>query len=141
VISFSTTVQSICLGALALLMLYTLWLSRYKGLEAHIAVRWILIECVAILAVVLWRWLPFLAYTSGLQDRELLLILTVLFFVFVAFFVLGTLIRISMHSRQIKQLTQELALVRLQTETIPGGERHSKTTKLKQAAAGNEKCI
>ncbi|HUS96940.1 MAG TPA: DUF2304 family protein [Hyphomicrobiaceae bacterium] len=131
--SFATSVQSVCLGALALLVLYTLWLSRYKGLEAHIAVRWILIECATILAVILWRWLPFLTFTSGLQDRELLLILTVLFFVFVAVFVLDTLIRISMHSRQIKQLTQELALVRLQAENITGGEQSRQAAPRKKA--------
>ncbi len=117
--TFSFTVQSVCLGALALLFGYTLWLLRSGRLSAHVTVRWVLAESAAFLAVLLWRWLPMFSYTSGLGDRELLVVLAVIFFAFIAFLILDCLVRISTHTRQIKLLTQELALLRECTEPGP----------------------
>jgi type VI protein secretion system component VasK len=113
---FSFTVQSACLGVLALLLLYTLWLMRSGRLDAHVTVRWILAECAAILAVLLWGRLPFIAYTSALGDRELLVVLAVILFCLIAFLMLDCLSRISAQTHQIKRLTQELALLRESAE-------------------------
>jgi hypothetical protein len=110
--TFSSTVQIVCFGVLALLLGYTLWLMRTGRLNAHVTVRWVLAEGAAFLAVLLWRTLPLFNVTSTLGDRELLVILTVVFFVFTAFLILDCLVRISTHTRQIKLLTQELALLR-----------------------------
>lgn len=110
--SFSLTIQTVCLGLLSCLMLYTLWLLRSGRLSSHVTVRWVLAECAAILALLLWRWLPMFRYTSTMGDRELLVILAVVFFVLVAFLMLDSLVRISAHTHQIKLLTQELALLR-----------------------------
>jgi hypothetical protein len=107
---FSHDVQLVSLGMLILLLLYTLLLSRYRGLDAHVTVRWVLVQGAAILTVLLWRWLPLFQFTSGLQDRQLLLLMTVVFFAFTAFFMLDTLVRLSRHTDQIKRLTQELAI-------------------------------
>lgn len=115
--TFSFTVQSVCLGGLALLFGYTLWLMRTGRLNAQVTVRWVLAEIAAILAVLLWRWLPLIGITSTLVDRELLVILAVVFFVFIAFLILDCLVRISTHTRQIKLLTQELALLQERTES------------------------
>ncbi len=110
--SSSFTVQSICLGVLVLLIIYTLWLMRSGRLNAHVTVRWILAEGAAFLAVLLWQWLPLFGFTSSLGDRELLMILAVVFFALVAFLMLDSLTRISTHTHQIKLLTQEVALLR-----------------------------
>ena len=110
--TFSFAVQSTCLGVLALLFGYTLWLMRSGRLSAHVTVRWILAESAAFLAVLLWRWLPMFSYTSSLGDRELLVVLAVIFFSLIAFLILDCLVRISTHTHQIKLLTQELALLR-----------------------------
>lgn len=115
--TFSFTVQSICFGALALLFGFTLWLMRTGRLNVHVTVRWVLAESAAILAVLLWRWLPLFSVTSTLGDRELLVILAVVFFVFIAFLILDCLVRISTHTHQIKLLTQELALLREYAES------------------------
>jgi hypothetical protein len=88
---------------------------RSGRLDAHVTVRWILAECAAILAVLLWGRLPFITYTSVLGDRELLVVLAVIFFGLVAFLMLDCLARISTHTYQIKRLTQELALLREST--------------------------
>jgi len=110
-------VQSVCLGVLALLLVYTLWLMRSGRLNAHVTVRWILAEGAALLAVTLWQWLPLFGFTSTLGDRELLMILAVVFFALIAFLILDSLVRISMHTHQIKLLTQELALLRERSES------------------------
>ena len=110
-------VQSACLGVLVLLLIYTLWLMRSGRLNAHITVRWVLAECAAILAVLLWGRLPFITYTSELGDRELLVVLGVVLFGFFAFLTLDCLARISTHTYQIKRLTQELALLRQSAPT------------------------
>lgn len=113
--SFSLAVRTGCLGLLLVLMVYTLWLMRTGRLNAHVTVRWILAEAVAVVAVLLWAWLPLIKYTSTLGDRELLVMLAVVFFVLLAFFILDCLVRISTHTRQIKQLSQEQALLRQHT--------------------------
>jgi hypothetical protein len=110
--TFSFTVQSVSIGVLTLLFGYTLWLMRAGRLNAHVTVRWVLAESAAFLAVFLWRWLPFFGVTSTLGDRELLVVLAVVFFVFIAFLILDCLVRISTHTHQIKRLTQELAILR-----------------------------
>ena len=113
----SFTVQSVCLGMLALLLVYTLWLMRSGRLNAHVTVRWILAEGAAIFAVMMWQWLPLFGFTSTLGDRELLMILAVVFFALIAFLILDSLVRISTHTHQIKLLTQELALLRVRSES------------------------
>lgn len=110
--SSSFTVLGICLGVLAILLTYTLWLMRSGRLNAHVTVRWILAEGAAFLAVSLWQWLPLFGFTSTLGDRELLMILAVVFFALIAFLMLDSLVRISTHTHQIKLLTQEVALLR-----------------------------
>ena len=114
--TFSFAVQSVCIGALSLLFGYTLWLMRTGRLNAHVTVRWVLAESFALIAVLLWRFLPLFSFTSNLGDRELLVVLAVVFFVFIAFLILDCLVRISTHTHQIKLLTQELALLRESTE-------------------------
>lgn len=115
--SSSLTVQGICLGLLVLLCIYTLWLMRSGRLNAHVTVRWLLAEGAALLAVLLWRWLPLFGVTSSMGDRELLMVLAVVFFALIAFLMLDCLVRISTHSHQVKLLTQELALLREQVES------------------------
>jgi hypothetical protein len=120
--AFARDIQIACLAALALLLCYTLWLSRYRGLDSHVTVRWVLVQCAAIFAVVLWKWLPIFEFTSQLQDRQLLLVTTVLMFTFVAFLMLDLLVRISRQSVQIKKLTQELAIQRLRIDSVAAPE-------------------
>jgi len=114
------TVQSICLGLLAVLGVYTLWLMRTGRLNAHVTVRWLLAEGATFLSVLLWQWLPLFGVTSTLGDRELLMVLAVVFFALIAFLMLDCLVRISTHSHQVKLLTQELALLREQVEFSKG---------------------
>lgn len=114
--SSSFTVQGVCLGVLTLLFIYTLWLMRSGRLNAHVTVRWILAESAAFLAVLLWQWLPLFGFTSTLGDRELLMVLAVVFFALIAFLMLDSLVRISTHTHQIKLLTQEIALLRQHNE-------------------------
>lgn len=118
--SSSFTVQGICLGVLALLFIYTLWLMRSGRLNAHVTVRWILAEGAAFLAVSLWQYLPLFGVTSTMGDRELLMVLAVVFFALIAFLMLDSLARISTHTHQIKLLTQEVALLR---ERVESGSR------------------
>lgn len=114
--SSTFSVQGVCLGVLAILFTYTLWLMRTGRLNAHVTVRWILAEGVAVLAVVLWQWLPLFEFTATLGDRELLMVLAVVFFALIAFLMLDSLVRISTLTYQIKLLTQEVALLRESTE-------------------------
>src|SRR5436190_15251063 len=110
--SFAADIQIVCLGSLSLLIVYTLWLSRYRGLDGHLTVRWLLLLGAALLTILFWRYLPFFSVTSNLQERELLLMVTVLLFGFVVFLMLDLLVRSSRQSAQIKRLTQELAIQR-----------------------------
>lgn len=114
------SVQGTCLAVLALLFIYTLWLMRSGRLNAHVTVRWILAEGAAFIAVSLWQWLPLFGVTSTMGDRELLMVLAVVFFALVAFLMLDSLARISTHTHQIKLLAQEVALLR---ECIESGNR------------------
>ena len=116
--SFAGDIQVVCLGTLLLLILYTLWLSRYRGLDGHLTVRWILVLGAALMTIVFWRWLPFFGLTSALQERELLLMVTVLLFAFVIFLMLDLLVRSSRQSVQIKRLTQELAIQRNRIDVL-----------------------
>lgn len=113
----SLTVQGLCLGVLLLLFIYTLWLMRSGRLNAHVTVRWIVAESAAFLAVSLWQWLPMFGFTSTLGDRELLMVLAVVFFALIAFLMLDSLARISSNTHQIKLLTQEVALLQARIES------------------------
>ena len=64
----------------------------------------------------LWQWLPLFGFTSTLGDRELLMVLAVVFFALIAFLMLDSLVRISTHTHQIKLLSQEVALLRERAE-------------------------
>jgi hypothetical protein len=121
--SFSLAVQSVCLAMLSALMLYTLWLMRSGRLDAHVTVRWVLAECAAIIAIILWKWLPVFNFTSALGDRELLVVLAVVFFVLIAFLMLDCLVRISTHTNQVKRLSQELALLRFNMDAFEAENR------------------
>lgn len=116
--SFVGHIQIVCLATLALLIVYTLWLSRYRELDGHLTVRWLLIQVTALLTIAFWRWLPFFTVTSTLQERELLLMITVLQFAFVVFLMLDLLVRSSRQSMQIKRLTQEVAIQRTRIDAI-----------------------
>ena len=117
-VTFATEIQIVCMSTLAILLFYTLWLSRYRGLDTHVTVRWVLVQCAAMLAIVLWKWLPIFEFTSRLQDRQLLLVVTVLIFAFTAFLMLDLLVRISRQSIQIKKLVQELAIQSLRLDSV-----------------------
>jgi len=116
--SFARDIQIVCFGTLVFLALYTLWLSRYRGLDGHLTVRWLLLLGAALLTILFWRYLPFFSVTSNLQERELLLMVTVLLFGFVVFLMLDLLVRSSRQSAQIKRLTQELAIQRERIDRI-----------------------
>ena len=115
--SFAADIQIVCLGSLSLLVVYTLWLSRYRGLDGHLTVRWLLVEGGVLLTIIFWRWLPFFSLTSSVQDRALLLMVTVLLFAFV-FLMLDLLVRSSRQSTQISGFTQELAIQRARLDAI-----------------------
>lgn len=117
--SFSFSVRSICVGVIVILMIYTIYLVRSSRLNEHVTVRWILAEIIAIFMILLWGMLPLISFTSTLSDRELLLVLAVIFFGFMAFLILDSHVHISQHTQQIKMLTQELALLRENTYTCP----------------------
>jgi len=114
---FLIDVRSVSVAILCGLVAYTLWLLRSERLSAHIAVRWVLAECAAVAAFLLWQWLPLFRYTSAMGDRELLMVLTVIFFVLVIFLMLDSLVCISTQNAQIKRLAQEVALLREQVES------------------------
>jgi hypothetical protein len=116
--TFARDIQLVCITALSGLLVYTLWLSRYRGLDAHVTVRWVLVQCVAIFAVLLWQFLPIFAFTSQLQDRQLLMMMAVLAFAFIAFLILDLLVRFSRQSVQIKKLVQELAIQRMRLDAL-----------------------
>lgn len=104
-------VRTLSIALMCGLVAYTLWLLRSERLSAHIAVRWVLAECIAMAAFLLWQWLPLFRYTSSIGDRELLMVLAVIFFVLVTFLMLDSLVRISAQNLQIKRLAQEFALL------------------------------
>ena len=116
--SFASDIQIVCLGTLLFLILYTLWLTRYRGLDGHLTVRWLLIQVIALLTIAFWRWLPFFTVTSSLQERELLLMVTVVQFALVIFLMLDLLVRSSRQSVQIKRLTQEVAIQRMRIDAL-----------------------
>lgn len=110
------SLSNICLEMLAALLVYTIWQLRTRRLDPHVTVHWILAELAAMAALLLWKWLPIFKLTSALDDRALLMVLTVVFFTLIAFLMIDSLTRISTHTRQIKLLTQELALLRASVE-------------------------
>ena len=113
---FSPSVLALCLFALFALTLYTFLLLRAGKLTPHITLRWLLTEGVAIVAVILWGRLPFISMTSMLNDRELLVVLAVIFFSLFIFLILESQKYISKHTNQIRRLSQEIALLRAQLE-------------------------
>lgn len=116
--SFARDIQIVCFGTIVFLAVYTLWLSRYRGLDGHLTVRWLLLLGVALLTILFWAYLPFFSVTSNLQERELLLMVSVLLFAFVVFLMLDLLVRSSRQTAQIKRLTQELAIQRERIDRI-----------------------
>lgn len=103
-------VQTASLIALALLLGYTLWLWRYRGLDRHLAFRWVVLQCGSILALALLSIPVIRKLVSHLREAELLLILAVLTFAFVVFLIFDVLLKLSRQSVQIERLSQELAL-------------------------------
>lgn len=114
--SFSLSVLGVSLTVLMVLLGYTLFLLRTRRISPHLAVRWILTEGIVITAVLLWGRLPLLKYTTQIGDRALLVILAVVFFGFVVYLILECLVQISIHTNQIKRLTQEVALLRAELQ-------------------------
>lgn len=110
--SFSFAVESTCLAVLGSLLVYTVALMRSGRLSGFISVRWIIAEVAAMCAVLAWGRLPVIAFTSSLGDRELMVVLAVIFFGLIAFLMLDSLQRISDQNSQLRRLTQELALLR-----------------------------
>jgi hypothetical protein len=125
--SFSFAVQSTCLVVLGSLVVYTVALMRSGRLSAFITVRWIIAETIAIAAVLVWGRLPVIAFTSSLGDRELLVILAVMFFGLITFLMLDSLQRISDHSGQLRRLTQEVALLHERLAATVGTEFEATT--------------
>ena len=139
--TFAADIQIVCLGSLSLLIVYTLWLSRYRGLDGHLTVRWLLLLGGALLTIIFWRWLPFFNLTSSLQERELLLMITVLLFAFVVFLMLDLLVRNSRQAAQIKRLTQELAIQRARIDSIAPEEKpegHGAVSRAPRVTAGGK---
>jgi hypothetical protein len=129
---FSVTfgINKIAVLLLALLILYTLFLLAKGYISAQSAVRWILAELLALIVFVAWRYLPFFRFTSSLSDRELLLIVVVIFFALACFLMLDALVHISRLTGQVKTLAQESALLRLRLDSIapePVGQNDSGT--------------
>ena len=114
---FSASVLLVGLGMLFVLLLYTLWLLRAGKLTPHVTVRWMLVECLTMLAILLWGYLPFIRVTRTLDDRELLLVLAIIFVAVAAYLLLESMVLISGHTNQIRRLTQELALLRTELES------------------------
>ena len=110
--AFSFAVESTCLVVLGSLFVYTVALIRSGRVSAFIAVRWIIVELVAICAVLIWGRLPLIAFTASLGDRELLVVLAVILFGLIAFLMLDNLQRISDQNSQLRRLNQEVALLR-----------------------------
>lgn len=125
--SFSFAVQSTCLVVLGSLLVYTVALMRSGRLSAFITVRWIIAEAAAVLAVLVWGRLPVIGFTSRLGDRELLVILAVLFFGLITFLMLDSLQRISDHSGQLRRLTQEVALLHARLAATAGSDAGART--------------
>ena len=114
---FSASVLLVSLSTLFVLLFYTLWLLRAGKLTPHVTVRWMLVECLTMLAILLWGYLPFIRVTRTLDDRELLLVLAVIFVAVAAYLLLESMVLISGHTNQIRRLTQELALLRTELES------------------------
>jgi len=110
--SFSFAVESTCLVVLGSLLVYTVALMRSGRLSAFISVPWIISELAAICVVLVWGRLPMIAFTSSLGDRELLVVLAVMFFGLMVFLMLDSLQRISDQNNQLRRLNQEVALLR-----------------------------
>ena len=130
---FSVTfgINKIAVLLLVLLILYTLFLLAKGYLSAQNAVRWILAELLALVVYIAWRYLPFFRFTSSLTDRELLLIVVVIFFTLACFLMLDALVHISRITGQVKTLAQESALLRLRLDAIapeaPAGQNDNGT--------------
>lgn len=105
-------VQTASLIALALLLCYTLWLWRYRGLDRHLAFRWAFLQFGTMLALALLSIPAVRKLVSHLKETELLLILAVLTFGFVAFLIFDLLLKISSQSAQLEKLSLALALQR-----------------------------
>ncbi|MBF0527695.1 MAG: hypothetical protein HQK55_00205 [Deltaproteobacteria bacterium] len=117
--TFSTLVLSVSLSILLLLLLYTLWLLRSGLLSPHVTVRWVLVEGFAMLSILLWGRLAFIRVTSALNDRELLVILAVIFFALFSFLVIESMVLISSNRNQLRRVTQELALLKSKQQGMP----------------------
>lgn len=91
---------------------YTLYLLYARKLSTHLAVRWALAELAALGFILLWPWLPFIHWTSQMSDRKLLLLVVIFLFIFLVFLLLYAFTHISANTRNIKLLTQEIALLR-----------------------------
>jgi hypothetical protein len=89
---------------------------RSGRLSPHLAVTWVFAEIAALFTFFLWQWTPIFKITSKLADREILMLLSVLFFGAIVFLMLDSIVRISKQSQQIKVLTQEIALLRQELE-------------------------
>jgi hypothetical protein len=109
---FISQIQIVSLAAIILLVFYALWLSRYRGLDGHLTVRWLIVLVATGFCIAFWQKLPPFRITSVMQERELLLMVTVGLFALVVFLMLDLLVRSSRHTAQIKRLTQELAIQR-----------------------------
>ena len=110
--SFNTALQIATLVSLGSLFGYTQWLMRTGRLSAHLTIRWLLAEGAAFLAMFFWSMLPFFSLEPGLDGREHLIILVLILCIFIAFLILDSQARTAAHTHEIRQLTEEIALLR-----------------------------
>jgi hypothetical protein len=106
----------VCIGLFFTSLLYIFWLLRSGKIISPIAVKWIFLDIIAIIVILGWGRLPFIRFTRGLSDREMLVLLACIFFVFLSLVILECMILISKQTNQIRHLAQELALLKLRQE-------------------------
>lgn len=110
--SINTALQIATLVSLGSLFGYTQWLMRTGRLSAYLTIRWLLAEGAAFLAMFFWSMLPLFSLEPGLDGRDHLIVLVMILFIFIAFLILDSQARTAAHTHEIRQLTEEIALLR-----------------------------
>lgn len=107
-----------------LVFLYTIHLVRTNKLSAHLAISWIVTELAFLVLSLSDSWLSHIRSTLGEQNS--LLAPSLFGLAWLAFLTLDSLTRISSLTFKLKEVNQEVAILRERLDRVEKHNEHSK---------------
>jgi hypothetical protein len=120
-VNFILSPKLLAIALIVLVFAYTIQLVRTDRLSAHLAISWIMTECVFFL-LCMFDW-PLELIQTIFGDGKTIIVAALLGVTWMAVLMLDSLVRISALTAKLKDINQELALVRSEIDRQTGDSK------------------